>query len=57
MPTLAGAVDIAFAGLDRGIERREQDYDADSRPPSRPDLLLAYEMNGQPLPPQHFRLR
>ena len=52
----AGAVDVAFTGLDHGVERGvEQDYArglslADALDG---DLLLAYEMNGQPLPPQH----
>jgi DMSO/TMAO reductase YedYZ molybdopterin-dependent catalytic subunit len=53
---LAGAVDIAFAGLDHGIEGDvEQDYERglSLAEASRPDLFLAYEMNGQPLPPQH----
>ena len=51
-----GAIDVAFAGLDHGLEGEvEQDYErglplADAM---RPDLILAYEMNGQPLPPQH----
>jgi sulfane dehydrogenase subunit SoxC len=51
-----GAVDVAFAGLDHGLEGGvEQDYER-GLPVSeatRPDLILAYEMNGQPLPPQH----
>jgi len=58
---LAGAVDVAFAGLDHGIEGDvEQDYERglSLAEASRPDLFLAYEMNGQPLPPQHgFPLR
>jgi len=51
-----GAVDVAFTGADHGVERGvEQDY---ARGLSLSDardggLLLAYEMNGQPLPPQH----
>jgi len=57
----AGAIDVAFAGLDHGIESDvEQDYERglSLAEASRPDLLLAYEMNGQPLPPQHgFPLR
>jgi DMSO/TMAO reductase YedYZ molybdopterin-dependent catalytic subunit len=55
------AVSVAFRGLDRGIEGDvEQPYE---RGLSRPDALdddalLAYAMNGQPLPPQHgFPLR
>jgi DMSO/TMAO reductase YedYZ molybdopterin-dependent catalytic subunit len=50
------AVEVVFTGADHGIERGvEQDYqrsltvsDAMSK-----DVLLAYEMNGQPLLPQH----
>lgn len=53
---LDDAVDVAFTGLDHGTDRGvEQDYqrglslgDAVGR-----DVLVAYEMNGQPLPPQH----
>lgn len=51
-----GAVDVVFTGLDHGIERGvEQDYQrglplADAM---RPDVLVAYEMNGAPLPAQH----
>ena len=52
------AVDVVFTGADHGVERGvEQDYqralpveiaiDADA------DVLVAYEMNGAPLPPQH----
>src|SRR5262249_31936915 len=56
-----GAVEVLFTGLDRGIEAGvEQDY-ARSLPMSealRDDVVLAYEMNGQPLPAQHgFPLR
>jgi sulfane dehydrogenase subunit SoxC len=51
-----GAVDVVFAGADHGTERGvEQDY---ARGLSlddalRGDVLLAWAMNGQPLPPQH----
>lgn len=51
-----GAVGVAFTGTDHGIERGvEQDYArglsvADS---TGDDVLLAYEMNGLPLLPQH----
>ncbi|MBA2560495.1 MAG: sulfite oxidase [Propionibacteriales bacterium] len=56
-----GAVDVVFTGADHGIERGvEQDYQR-SLPIEqalRDDVLLAYEMNGEPLPPQHgFPLR
>jgi DMSO/TMAO reductase YedYZ molybdopterin-dependent catalytic subunit len=50
------AVDVVFTGADHGVERGvEQDYQrglplADAR---RDEVLLAYEMNGAPLPPQH----
>ena len=56
-----GAVEVLFTGLDHGVEGEiEQDYER-SLPldeAMREDVLLAYEMNGQPLPPQHgFPLR
>jgi len=50
------AVDVVFTGQDHGTERGvEQDYArslsvADA---TADDVLLAYEMNGMPLPPQH----
>ncbi|MEH0840896.1 sulfite oxidase [Micromonospora sp. CPCC 205711] len=50
------AVDIVFTGADHGVERGvEQDYQralpaADAL---REEVLLAYEMNGAPLLPQH----
>jgi sulfane dehydrogenase subunit SoxC len=55
------AVEVAFVGYDHGIERGvDQDY-ARGLPLAealREDVLLAYEMNGAPLPPQHgFPLR
>jgi sulfane dehydrogenase subunit SoxC len=56
-----GAVEVLFTGLDRGVEGdEEQDY-ARSIPVAealREDVLLAYEVNDVPLPPQHgFPLR
>ena len=55
------AVDVVFTGLDHGMEGEvEQDFErslalADAM---GPDVLLAYELNGVPLPPQHgFPLR
>jgi DMSO/TMAO reductase YedYZ molybdopterin-dependent catalytic subunit len=55
------AVEVLFRGLDRGVEGgEEQQYErslplADAR---REEVLLAYAMNGEPLPPQHgFPLR
>jgi len=55
------ASDVLFTGLDRGVEGgEEQDY-ARSVPLAEVlagDALLAYEVNGVPLPPQHgFPLR
>ncbi|MEU6578375.1 sulfite oxidase [Streptomyces sp. NPDC046805] len=52
------AVDVAFTGADHGVERGvEQDYRralpvavATGRDP---EVLVAYAMNGAPLPPQH----
>ena len=56
-----GAVDVVFAGHDRGVQGGiEQLYErslsvADA---TREEVLLAYAINGQPLPPQHgFPLR
>jgi len=53
--------DVVFTGLDRGIQGDvEQQYErslplAECR---RDEILLAYAINGQPLPPQHgFPLR
>jgi sulfane dehydrogenase subunit SoxC len=50
------AVDVVFTGADHGVERGvEQDYArglslADAL---HPDVLLVWDMNGSPLPPQH----
>jgi DMSO/TMAO reductase YedYZ molybdopterin-dependent catalytic subunit len=54
-------VEVLFTGLDRGVEGGvEQDYER-SLPVSEAlgdDALLAYELNGEPLPVQHgFPLR
>jgi DMSO/TMAO reductase YedYZ molybdopterin-dependent catalytic subunit len=52
----AGTVEFVFTGADRGIQgEAEHDYErsltlADAM---RPEVLLAYAMNGQPLEPQH----
>jgi DMSO/TMAO reductase YedYZ molybdopterin-dependent catalytic subunit len=50
------AVEVVFTGLDRGIQGGvEHDYER-SLPLDealRDDVLLVYEMNGVPLPPQH----
>jgi DMSO/TMAO reductase YedYZ molybdopterin-dependent catalytic subunit len=55
------AVEMVFTGADRGVQGgQEHDYArslalADAQ---RPEVLLAYEMNGRPLEPQHgFPLR
>ena len=58
---LEDAVDVLFTGIDRGVEGGiEQRYErsltvADAL---REEVILAYEVGGQPLPPQHgFPLR
>jgi DMSO/TMAO reductase YedYZ molybdopterin-dependent catalytic subunit len=57
----AGAVEVVFRGGDRGIQGgQEQSYARSLALPeaTRPELLLAYEMNGRALEPQHgFPLR
>jgi sulfane dehydrogenase subunit SoxC len=58
---LDAAVEILFTAHDRGIDQDvEQDYER-SLPLEealRDEVILAYEMNGRPLPPQHgFPLR
>lgn len=58
---LNGAVEVLFTGLDRG-EQGEVDQLYERALPVdealRPEVLLAYELNGIPLPPQHgFPLR
>ena len=50
------AVEVLFTGLDRGVEGEEEQTYARSLPLAealRDELLLAWELNGQPLPPQH----
>ncbi len=50
------AVDVVFTGADHGFERGvEQDYQRSLsvHEAMRDDVLLAYEMNGAALPPQH----
>jgi sulfane dehydrogenase subunit SoxC len=55
------AVEVVFTGADRGIEGEvEQQYarSLSIAEAMRDETLLAYEMNGAPLPPQHgFPLR
>lgn len=56
-----GATDVLFTALDRGVEGGEEQAYARSLPLAealREDVVLAYEINGVPLPPQHgFPLR
>jgi sulfane dehydrogenase subunit SoxC len=56
-----GAVEVLFRGADRGVEGGEEQQFERSLPLGealREEVLLAYAMNGQPLPPQHgFPLR
>ncbi len=56
-----GAVEVLFTGLDRGVEGGEEQAYARSLPLAEVlsgEALLAYEINGAPLPPQHgFPLR
>lgn len=57
----AGTVEVVFTGADHGIEKGcEHDYARSLTPAEarRPEVLLAYEMNGRALEPQHgFPLR
>jgi DMSO/TMAO reductase YedYZ molybdopterin-dependent catalytic subunit len=58
---LEGAVEVVFTGLDRGVQGGiEQHYERSLTlaEATRDEVLLAYAINGQPLPPQHgFPLR
>jgi DMSO/TMAO reductase YedYZ molybdopterin-dependent catalytic subunit len=60
---LSSAVDVVFTGADHGVERGvEQDYQralpAEVATGDDDEVLVAYEMNGAALPPQHgFPLR
>lgn len=50
------AVELVFTGADHGIQGgTEQDYERSLSidDAMRDEVLLAYEINGQPLPPQH----
>ncbi|MCX4824169.1 sulfite oxidase [Streptomyces sp. NBC_01142] len=54
----ADAVEAVFTGADHGVERGvEQDYQRSLPLPvatgGDPEVLVAYAMNGRPLPPQH----
>src|SRR6187402_366387 len=57
----AEAKEIVFSGLDRGIQGDSEHAYERSLPVAeamRDEILLAWEINGQPLPPQHgFPLR
>lgn len=53
---LQDAQDIVFRGIDRGFDRGVEHDFARSLAPAdalRDDVLVAYAMNGAPLPPQH----
>ena len=56
-----GAVDVVFTGVDRGVQGGIDQYYERSlsiADASRDEVLLAYAINGRPLPPQHgFPLR
>ena len=56
-----GGVEVLCIGLDRGVEGGEEQAFQRALPLEealRDEVLLAYEMNGEPLPPQHgFPLR
>jgi sulfane dehydrogenase subunit SoxC len=58
---LSGATDVVFTGLDRGVQGDVvQQYERSLRVPDamRDEVLLAWAINGEPLPPQHgFPLR
>jgi DMSO/TMAO reductase YedYZ molybdopterin-dependent catalytic subunit len=55
------ALELLFTGLDRGVEGGEEQLFRRSLSLAeclREDVILAYDLNGQPLPPQHgFPLR
>jgi len=56
-----GAVEVLFTGLDRGIQGGSEhafERSLTVEEALRPEVILAYEINGRPLPPQHgFPLR
>ena len=58
---LPAASEVVFTGLDRGVQKDVEHAYERSLPLAeamRGDLLLAYAVNGEPLPPQHgFPLR
>ncbi|MDR6416851.1 sulfite oxidase [Pseudarthrobacter sulfonivorans] len=53
---LPGAVEVVFTGADAGIQggvRQQYARSLPIREALRPDVVLAYKMNGSDLPPQH----
>lgn len=49
-------IEVVFTGADRGVDEGVEQVFERSLPldeARRPEVLLAYEINGQPLPPQH----
>ena len=51
-----GTAELVFSGADTGVQGGETQAYERSLPPAealRPEVLLAYEMNGRPLEPQH----
>jgi sulfane dehydrogenase subunit SoxC len=51
-----GTAELVFSGADTGVQGGEKQEYERSLPPAealRPEVLLAYEMNGRPLEPQH----
>lgn len=56
-----GSCEVVFHGRDRGVQGDEEQTYARSlqlEEATRPEVLVAYQMDGQPLPPQHgFPLR
>jgi sulfane dehydrogenase subunit SoxC len=58
---MEGARDVVFTGLDRGVQGGVDQHYERSLPiadAARDEVLLAYAINGRPLPPQHgFPLR
>jgi DMSO/TMAO reductase YedYZ molybdopterin-dependent catalytic subunit len=56
-----GATEVVFSGLDRGVEGGEEmqfERSLAIEDALRDEVVLAYELNGAPLPPQHgFPLR
>jgi DMSO/TMAO reductase YedYZ molybdopterin-dependent catalytic subunit len=52
----SAAVEIVFTGLDQGVEGEQIQFYQRSLTVDeamRDEVLLVYEMNGEPLPPQH----